>query len=92
MSRYCFNEGGDYWNNPSVCLYSALWAVNWQFTVVDICEIKEADFYEEKPHCVKPGAHWLMNGLVDVETNESSLQKYISFLPCKEQKKKKNQE
>lgn len=56
-------------NKLCVCLYSALSAVNWQFSVVDICEIKEAYCYKEKPLCVKPGVHWLMNGLADVEIN-----------------------
>ncbi|TKS80689.1 Teneurin-4 [Collichthys lucidus] len=33
---------------PSVCLYSALSVVNWQFSVVDICEIKQTRCYKEK--------------------------------------------
>lgn len=44
-------------NKLCVCLYSALSAVNWQFSVVDICEIKEAYCYKEKPLRVKPAVH-----------------------------------
>lgn len=44
-------------NKPCVCLYSALPGVNCQFSVVDICEIKEAYSYKEKPLCVKPAVH-----------------------------------
>lgn len=40
-----------------VCVYSALSAVNWQFSVVDICEIKKAFCYKEKPNCVKLWVH-----------------------------------
>lgn len=44
-------------NEPSVCLRSALCVVNWQFSVVDICEIKVAYCYKEKSLFLKPGAH-----------------------------------
>jgi len=44
-------------NKPSVCLYCVLCAVNWQFSVVEICEKKGAYGYKEKPLCVKSGVH-----------------------------------
>ena len=75
-------------NKPSVRLYSfslSLSAVNWQFSVVDICEIKEACCYKEKPLFslrVKPGVHWLMNGLTDVEINGYRVHKDIGLLSC----------
>lgn len=46
-------------NKPSMCLYSTSLPVNWQFSAVDMCEIKEACCYKEQAlfHSVKPGVH-----------------------------------
>lgn len=44
-------------NKASLCLHSALCAVNWQFSADDICEIKEVQPNEENPFCVKAAVH-----------------------------------
>lgn len=69
ISRYCFNEEVDYRKQVVLCLCSACCVGNCQFSVVDICEIKVAYCCKEKPLCVNPAAHWLMNGSADVEIN-----------------------